>query len=793
MKQKIAVSSMTLVLLMLALMFTQTAPVSAWTSDDGVFDDFGPKVDNYILNMYATTDLLMGALQAGEVDTADWEIPAAWAEAWSEDPYNDPNDRDYIKMQPVKSVGQREFDLNHKQFIDTYPGFTNPMTYQKFRQAIAHLTNKPEYVTEILKGYAVVLGTPIMPWTVWYNDACSDYYTYSMALARAALDDSDFEQGATGPLVEGGDNVRTYPAGHEKAGADLDPLILYIRADDPDRMEAGKRIAAKLKMVGIPTTDNILPMSGCYTPVFVNQDYHLYTGGWSLSFDPDYLYDLYGGHAINWPNYGYYNNSDFNEAAAHVKYAVTYEEALYYAKEAQWIMTVDVGYIPLWTAVAQTAHRGYANRDTGKPWEGFVNAEGVGLPNAASYMNAHTGDVATGGALTCGQKEVPLKLNFMRSEWVYEYSILLRIYDFLLSADPYTIEDMPWLAHSWNVGTYYNTVLEKECSMLTFNLEDNVYWHDGVHFTSADVKFSLEYYKENQGWWWGNVMDVYDVATPDDYTVVVLMSVKSFWALHWIGLGVPMFPKHIWETITGDAIDGDMPDPYLIGTGPFKYEGGEPGTEPGTGVIPKEYVKFSAYNAKFFRFCPINAAGGIDLQGNYAYPAKNAMKRTVYGPEDKLGEVKHPALNTIVPRIKCKNRHATTEDSVTVTWTLTTTGYSDAETITVESNPHALPVTMTFDTFDISADANGALPYTFSASHTADPETGRACSYTQDTLVKTFIGDIDGDLDIDLFDTLELNSGIVLDKNGEIYYANADISGDGVVDVYDTIEMSISL
>jgi len=789
---------MTLALLMLALMFAQTAPVGAWDSDDGVFDDFGPRVDNFVMNLYGTTDLLMGALQAGEVDVADWEVPGEWEEAWSVPPYNDPSSADYIKMQAVKSIGQREFDLCHKPAIDTYPDWTNPMTYQKFRQAIAHATNKPEYVAEILEGRAVVLGTPIMPWTVWYEDACSDYYTYDMGLARAALVAGGFTEGSTGPLVDGGDNVRVYPVGHEKAGLDLDPLILYIRADDPDRMEAGKRIAAKLKLLGIPTTDNILPMSGCYNPVFIVQDYHLYTGGWGLGIDPDYLYDLYGGHAINWPNYLYYNNSDFNEAAAQVKYAVTFEQALEGAMEAQMVMTVDVGYIPLWTAIAQTAHRGYDNHDTGKPWEGFVNAEGVGLANGATYMNAHTGDAATGGTLVAGQKEHPMKLNHMRSEWTYEYSILLRIYDFLISGDPYTFEDMPWLAHSWHVGVYYNTALGKECTMLTFNLEDDIYWHDGVHFTSADVKFSLEYYKANKGWWWGNVMDLYDVQTPDDYTVVVLMSVKSFWALHWIGTGVPMFPKHIWETITGADIEQPMPDPYLIGTGPFKYAGGEPGTEPGTGIPPAEYVKFDAYKPTshgFFRHCPIKALGGIDLQGDYPLPAdKNVMKRTVYGPREIIfGRVIHPSLNTIVPIVKCKNHHAMIEPAWTGYWTLTETsgtGYIDARGITVASQ--GPPVDVTFSSFDLSACAEGPLPYTFSASHTADTETGRTCSYTQDGgIVKTFIGNIDGDDDCDLYDALALSVAFSLWINGGIYYANADITGDGEIDVRDAVEMCI--
>lgn len=789
--KKIAISGTTLTLLMLALMLM--APVSAWTADDKVFDDFGPRVDNYQLNMYKDTDLLMGALQVGEIDVADWEVPAKWKEDWLVGDYANPSHADWIRMYPVKSVGQREFDLCHRDEIEAQPGYVNPMTYQLFREALVHCTNKTEYVTEILKGEAVVLGTPIMPWTVWYNTACDNYYPYGLSLARAALDAAGFTQGSTGPLVSGGDNVRIHP----DTGSDMQPLICYIRADDPDRMAAGILLVAELKEVGIPTTDNILPMSGCYNPVFMDLNYHVYTGGWSLSFDPDYLYDLYAGHAIPWPNYGAYDNASFNTAAAGVKYATTFAEALTAAKEAQLILTDDVGYIPCWTAVAQTAHRGYAESDTSKPWNGFVNAEGVGVNNGVSYMNAHEGN-ETGGTLTCGQKEAPLKLNIMRSEWTYEYSILMRIYDFLLSADPYTNEDMGWLAHSWDLGTYYNDALGKECTIMTFHLEDDVYWHDGEPFTSADVKFSLEYYKENQGWWWGNVMDVYQVQTPDDYTVVVLMGVKSYWALHWIGMGVPMFPKHIWETITGGDIEVAMPDPDLIGTGAFKYEGGETPS----GTPPKEYALFSAFASAspgFFRYSPIKALGGINLQGNYTLPEdKLLMSRTVYAPNDINNVPKHPSVHVVLSITNIKVLHAHIYETFTITFTMDVHKPDSTHEITnviieIESCTEIIKIVYDEVEFYICLYANGVVEVSWTLTHTADTITGRASTRTSINVIKTFVGDINGDATLDVFDALELNQGFILWFNGGTYYANSDVSADGAISASDGVELDFYL
>ncbi len=800
------VYAISLALLILAMALQTSFAFAQWTEDDETYESFGPRVDQLIYRSYpAGVDALMLALEAGEVDFAVWETPAEYVDKWSNNaPYNDPNDDDYMKMVDFSDIGQREFDLNHKERVgggldgsypSTYPDWRSPTSYKSFRQALAHLANRTYYITEILEGWAVEMWSPIMPWTFWFETACEGAFPTSLASARALLDADGFTKGSTtNPVDPSYDNIRVYPAGHEKAGADLDPLLFYIRSDDPFRYQAGLHMATNMEKVGLPVSRKIGPSSYCYFPVFWHQDYHLYTGGWSLGIDPDYIYALYGGVYIDWPNYCWYNSTAFDaEAGDNLFYATTMAQALAGCKAAQmiaWGPGGDVCNIPLWTAVAQSTRRGYYNPAEllpdetgtgpyagmiGKPWEGWVNGEGAGF---GSYSTVHPKDYDSGGILRIGQNQAPIKLNILKSEWYYEYNILLLSYDFLMTVNPYTFDDEGYLAESWDFSWWWDSadVGNENKTQLIFTLDDGIYWHDGVKFTSADVKFAIEYYKENLGWWYANVQDVKEIVCPDEHTVMIKLDVTSYWGLHWIGLGVPMFPKHIWETIPDPTID--MPDPTLTGTGMFDFQSYD----------PDAYVAvFNAFKgdvgSKPYPNAPIRAVGAPRVY--------TGTKPTGYKVVTRKTAIAEEYLSTLTIELTVKNFMAGatatyTPSSWSGTWTVTTPTTSEGIATTLAPGPGGTPTTLTFTSVNMTTWTSMAS-HTVSATHN-NPVNGFPVDFTSVSVAKTASGDVNGDFALDVLDCLVLSSSFGVLPFG-VFTSNADIQGDGLINVIDALLM----
>lgn len=128
----------------------------------------------------------------------------------------------------------------------------------------------------------------------------------------------------------------------------------------------------------------------------------------------------------------------------------------------------------------------------------------------------------------------------------------------------------PDMADSWTISP--------DGKLLTFNLHKGIRWHNvapvnGREFTSADVAWTVDWYKKNSpeyGWLYDWVSGV---ETPDDYTVVFHSEKPNAEAL--MNLAVDnnaMLPREVWEQ------DGNFRS-KMIGTGPYIWKSWEPGVK----------------------------------------------------------------------------------------------------------------------------------------------------------------------------------------------------------------------
>jgi peptide/nickel transport system substrate-binding protein len=125
----------------------------------------------------------------------------------------------------------------------------------------------------------------------------------------------------------------------------------------------------------------------------------------------------------------------------------------------------------------------------------------------------------------------------------------------------------PALAKSWDVGSDDKTI--------TFHLREDVKWHDGKTFTSADVKFSMETLTKLHSRAATIFRNVASVETPDAKTAVVKLAQPFGPFLSFLTAdNVGILPAHVYA---GSDPLKNPANQKPIGTGPFKFQSWTPG------------------------------------------------------------------------------------------------------------------------------------------------------------------------------------------------------------------------
>lgn len=225
------------------------------------------------------------------------------------------------------------------------------------------------------------------------------------------------------------------------------------------------------------------------------------------------------------------------------------------------------------------------------------------LPLAGSLAFAAAGQKGRpGGTLTIVVNPEPNMLTSAFNTATPIGIISTKILEGLVGYDK-NLELVPELAKSWKWSSDGLT--------LTFDLERNVKWHDGIAFTSKDVAFSmLKVWKELHAYGRAAFANVTAVDTPDDHTVVVRLSAPAKYMMGNLAPYVAqILPRHLYE---GTDIARNEYNVKPVGTGPFVFKEWVKGSHVITQRNPNYWRKDLPYlDGVVFRFIPDAGARSV--------------------------------------------------------------------------------------------------------------------------------------------------------------------------------------
>jgi len=176
-------------------------------------------------------------------------------------------------------------------------------------------------------------------------------------------------------------------------------------------------------------------------------------------------------------------------------------------------------------------------------------------------------EVATGGNMVTVIGADPETLNPGLTTSNDTAFIVAQVFEGLVKIDADGLPQ-PELAEEWNISDDGKTY--------TFTLRNDVTWHDGESFTSADVKWSFETGLENNARAQTALKEVADIETPDDRTVVVTLTTPQAAFLTQMKVfDTPIMPKHVFE---GTDLATNPANQAPIGTGPFAFDSWDHGS-----------------------------------------------------------------------------------------------------------------------------------------------------------------------------------------------------------------------
>lgn len=218
-----------------------------------------------------------------------------------------------------------------------------------------------------------------------------------------------------------------------------------------------------------------------------------------------------------------------------------------------------------------------------------------GPPAAAQQPAPRIGD-----SMVVGVVGDPGILNGAISSNFVEKTVSSNVLSMLIRLDR-DFKPRPDLARSWTISDDGLTY--------TFNLQDNVKWHDGKPFTSDDVKFTIEDVilpLHSRGGTYKTILD--KVETPDAKTVVLKLKAPFGPLMNALGYDFFIVPKHLYA---GTDVKSNPYNSKPVGTGPYKFTEWKKGSHIALDRNPEYFVKGLPYLDRLIIQTIPDAAGRV--------------------------------------------------------------------------------------------------------------------------------------------------------------------------------------
>lgn len=165
-------------------------------------------------------------------------------------------------------------------------------------------------------------------------------------------------------------------------------------------------------------------------------------------------------------------------------------------------------------------------------------------------QNEKPANRAKGGKPVLGMNTAPNTLNVLKTSTAYAFMILDNVYSYGALRPPDPGKPIPWQFKNWtlhekNVGTDKPTVVA--------NLRDDITFNDGEPVTAGDVKFTVEYIKEQEpagtisAVQFENVSDVKIDKKTGTRVEYYFSKPDAAWLSQVVGNVI--LPKHVWKNV----------------------------------------------------------------------------------------------------------------------------------------------------------------------------------------------------------------------------------------------------